>query len=298
LPSTSPLHSGQVVAAYGRQYLVELNEGEIITCFTRAKRSLLACGDHVAVMRTAPGQGVVEAIDPRRTLLYRSDAHRQKLIAANIDQVVIVLAPFPSFYQELLDRCLVAAEHERIRPLIVLNKFDLVDQSENPRQTLRLYETLGYKVLTLIAKEDVAPLRPQLQNRLSVLIGQSGMGKSTIINALIPGAHALVGDISIALDSGRHTTTHAKLYRLDARSGLIDSPGMQAFGLHHIPVSKLQFCFPEFRPFLGQCRFADCAHYGEPDCAVRSAAHSGDIDAHRMRTYRRLVEEARRLPRL
>ena len=286
-----------MVAAHGRHYLVELADGSEIACFPRGKKSLIACGDRVAVLSTAKGQGVIEAVDPRRSLLYRSDQHREKLIAANVTQMIAVLAAVPSFYEELLIRCLAAAEHQGIRALIVLNKFDLVEESARARAALEPYRALGYEVLPLIAKREVAPLRAHLQGHTSVLVGQSGMGKSTIVNALVPGAAAAVSDISAALDSGRHTTTHARLYRLDAHSALIDSPGLQEFGLGHVPLRELDRTFVEFRPLLGSCRFNDCLHRGEPDCAVAAAAERGEIRSQRLTVYRRLVEEAQRARR-
>jgi len=297
LPEQRPLLRGIVIAAHGRQYTVELAHGEQVSCFTRGKKSLVACGDRVAVTPTAPGQAVIEAVDPRRSLLYRSDAYRQKLIAANVTQLVIVLAAVPSFYEELLNRCLAAAEHDRLRALIVLNKFDLSGPSAAASDQLQLYRDLGYTVLPLVAKQDVAPLRPHLQDHSSVLVGQSGMGKSTIINSLVPGATAATADVSLALDSGRHTTTYARLYRLDAQSSLIDSPGLQEFGLMHLSLRELQEAFVEIRPHLGRCRFNDCAHLGEPDCAIDVALERGEISAQRLGVYRKLAEEARRKPR-
>jgi ribosome biogenesis GTPase / thiamine phosphate phosphatase len=290
----APLQHGEVVATHGRHYLVEIDAGEVLTCFPRGKRSLLACGDRVAVVRTAAGQAVVEAVDPRRALLYRSDRYREKLIAANVTQMVIVLAAVPSFYEELLNRCLAAAEHQGLGVLIVLNKFDLADESVRALEVLALYEQLGYTVLPLVAKRDVAPLREHLTRHLSVLVGQSGMGKSTIINALVPSADAAIGDISLALDSGRHTTTYARLYRLDRDSALIDSPGMQEFGLQHLSQSDIAAAFIEFRSYLGHCRFNDCRHVSEPGCAVSAAAEEGKIDARRLASYRRIVADLRK----
>jgi ribosome biogenesis GTPase len=290
--STKPnLHHGLVVGTFGRQYLVELAEREILTCFPRGKRSTLACGDRVEVARTAPGQGVVEAIDPRSTLLYRSDQFRQKLIAANVTQVVIVLAVVPSFYEELLNRCIAAAENQRLSLVIVLNKFDLAGESKAAMDRLTLYSDLGYRVIPLAAKRDISPLRPALSGQASVLVGQSGMGKSTIINALVPGAGATTAEISAALDSGRHTTTHARLYHLDDGVDLIDSPGMQEFGLHHVTQQDLAGAFIEFRPLLGQCRFHNCRHLVEPGCAIAQSAADGKIDARRLDAYRKLVRE-------
>jgi len=291
LSKRQPLLHGLVVGTYGRQYLVELTGNEILTCFPRGKRSTLACGDRVEIVRTAPGQGVVEAVDPRSTLLYRSDQFRQKLVAANVTQIVIVLAVVPSFYEELLNRCLVAAEHQRLSCLIVLNKFDLANEDSTAIDRLSLYTDLGYRVTPLSAKRDVSPLRPALEEHVSVLVGQSGMGKSTIINALIPGTGAATADVSAALDSGRHTTTHARLYHLDAKSHLIDSPGMQEFGLHHLTEQDVAGAFREFRPLTGRCRFHNCRHLVEPGCAIAQAVEDGNVDMRRLDAYRKLVKE-------
>jgi ribosome biogenesis GTPase / thiamine phosphate phosphatase len=291
LSKKAPLLHGLVVGNFGRQYLVELAGSEILTCVPRGKRSTLACGDRVEIVRAAPGQGVIEAVDPRSTLLYRSDQFRQKLVAANVTQIVIVLAVVPSFYEELLNRCLVAAEHQRLACLIVLNKFDLANEDSTAMERLKLYTDLGYRVTPLSAKHDVSPLRPELERHTSVLVGQSGMGKSTIINALIPGTDAATSDVSTALDSGRHTTTHARLYHLDAKSHLIDSPGMQEFGLHHLTEQDVAGAFREFRPLNGRCRFHNCRHLVEPGCAIAQAVEDGDVDLRRLDAYRKLAKE-------
>ena len=291
-----PLLHGLVVGTFGRHYLVELTDPEstgpeTLTCVTRGKRSMLACGDRVDIARTGPGQGVIESVDPRSTLLYRSDQFRQKLIAANVTQIVIVLAVVPSFYEELLNRCIAAAEHQRLALVIALNKADLAGESTSAMDRLTLYSDLGYRVVPLSAKHDVSPLRSVLAGQVSALVGQSGMGKSTIINALIPGAAAATAEFSTALDSGRHTTTHARLYHLDTNSDLIDSPGMQEFGLHHLTSLDLAEAFVEFRPLLGHCRFQNCRHLVEPGCALAPSDSAEPVNARRLDAYRKLVRE-------
>ena len=280
---------GQIVAVFGRQYLVEFTSGEILSCVMRGKKGGAVCGDQVKIQRTTVGQGVIETILPRSVLMYRSNAFREKLIAANITQIVIVLAAIPSFNEELVNRCLVAAENQSIKALIVLNKTDLIEPTRAAITSLLLYRELGYPLLQLSAKMDVAPLLPYLQGHLSVLVGQSGMGKSTIINALIPAADRATAEISIALDTGRHATTHARLYHLNKNSHVIDSPGMQEFGLHHISNTSLAWGFIEFHPYIGQCKFSDCLHISEPGCALAQAEQERKIDIRRLGFYRKLI---------
>lgn len=281
--------SGLVVAAHGRQYVVEPADGIRLSCFPRGKKSEIACGDKVEFCRTSPNQGVIERIQPRQSLLYRSNEYRQKLIAANADQIVIVVASEPAFSPELITRALVAAETQHITGLIVLNKSDLKDQLPAGRALLASFRQLGYRILELSAHQHADDLRPFLVGHTSVLIGQSGMGKSTLINALVPDANAATREISAALDSGKHTTTHACLYHLDAETHLIDSPGLQEFGLSHLDRNTIEQAFIEFAPYLGQCRFRDCRHDREPDCALLGALGEGKIDPGRFSTYRRIT---------
>ena len=281
---------GLVTAAYGRRYRVELDDGEALDCVTRGKTRDIACGDRVSVCSTGPGQGVIEATEPRSSLFYRSDPYRQKYFAANVTQVIVAVAPVPSVHRELLDRCLVAAEHEGIGALIALNKSDLPGHAAADA-ALGDYRALGYRVVSLSAKESVEALRPHLAGQVTVLVGQSGMGKSTIINRLAPDATARVGALSAALASGRHTTTHAELYHVAPGADVIDSPGMQEFGLNHIEPGHIAGGYVEFRPLLGNCRFRDCLHLQEPGCAIAAARAAGRISGQRLESYRRLVDE-------
>jgi ribosome biogenesis GTPase len=281
---------GAIVASFGRRYLVELADASTLDCVTRGRRSALACGDRVTILRTAAGKGVIESVGARTTLLFRSDRAREKLVAANVTQIAIVVAPLPAFSSDLVNRCLAAAEHGRMAAFIVLNKVDL-PQAAQALEALELYRALGYRVVALSANRDLGPLVPCLKGETSVLVGQSGMGKSTIINGLLPAAAVRVAEISAALDSGRHTTTHTRLFHLDATSHIIDSPGMQVFGLHHVADDALAEAFVEFRPWLGQCRFRDCRHMSEPSCAVSAACRDGKISEQRLASYRALIRE-------
>lgn len=253
----------------------------------------MVCGDRVEIRRDA-GAGVIEAVLPRSSLLYRSDAFKTKAIASNVTQLAVVVAARPSFSMELVQRCLLAAEDQGIAGLLILNKSDL-PETPAARERLNLLTRIGYPLVTLSALNDAAPLRPALQGHSTLLIGQSGMGKSTLINALFPDADVLTAEYSVALDSGRHTTTHTRLHRLDPDSAVIDSPGLQEFALQHLDAGALAHAFVEFRPHLGHCRFRDCKHESEPGCRVQAAVDAGEIDPARLklfRTLRRLQQNA------
>lgn len=291
------LLTGKVVAAYGRHFEVEAAGGAVYSCVVRGKKKGVVCGDEVKIIPATGGQGIIETILPRTSLFYRSEIFREKLIAANVTQLVFVLAVVPSCNLELLDRCLIAAENQGIRSLILLNKIDLIGQDEQ-RQTvarhLMFYRELGYPVLEISAKICVQLLVPLLNGQISLLAGQSGVGKSTLLNALVPLAQQTTAEISDALDSGRHTTTHVRLFHFDADSSIIDSPGFQEFGLQQLDEESLARGFIEFHPFLGQCKFRDCRHIAEPGCKLLQAAQEGILNSRRVACYHKLVKSLKK----
>lgn len=290
---------GVVAAAFGRHYEVRPigHDGAPdftstpLRCDPRGKKSVYACGDEVEVVATGNGQGVIANLQPRRNLLWRSDAFRQKLIAANLGCIAIVVATEPGFSGLLISRCIAAAEHQNLRPIIVLNKIDLVERLAAARAQLAPFAALGYRIIELSAREGAEALMAELAGERSILVGQSGMGKSTLVNALIPDAQAATREISTALDSGKHTTTHARLYELAAGGWLVDSPGLQAFGLAHLSAEELAQSSIELRPLLGRCRFRDCHHDAEPGCALREAVNENRIDRQRFEHYQSIRDE-------
>lgn len=282
---------GTVIAAFGRQYAIRLEDGTQVLCVPRAKKSEVACGDRVELAMTSTNQGVIDKILPRRSLFYRADQWKEKLIAANVSQVVVVVATEPGFSDELITRCLVAADAQDIPVLIVLNKCDLLAQLDFSRAQLEVFTKAGHEVLELSAKGNVEALRAKLANHTSLLVGQSGMGKSTLTNALVPDADARTREISEVLDSGKHTTTHARLYPLPGGGELIDSPGLQSFGLAHLTKNEIECGFLEIRGLLGTCRFRDCSHIKEPDCAIRAARDAGTFNARRYTALLQVLDE-------
>ncbi len=278
------------MAAHGRHFLVETAQTELLDCITRGRKLDVVCGDRVELDISTPGQGVIEKVLPRSSLFRRADAFRSKAIAANVTQVAILVAPRPSWSEDLLQRCLLAAESQQLPVLIVANKTDLPEHKAL-MDALSLYASLGYPVVPLCAREAARQLAERLHGHLTLLVGQSGMGKSTLINALFPHAEARVEAFSEALDSGRHTTTHSRLYRLDENSAVIDSPGFQEFALAHLSRADIESAMPDFRPYLGHCRFRDCRHRTEPGCAVLQAVEAGRVSRKRLDFFHHIVAE-------
>ncbi|HKU85092.1 MAG TPA: ribosome small subunit-dependent GTPase A [Casimicrobiaceae bacterium] len=285
------LATGLVVGAHRRRYAVEVDSGETLDCVLKGRAMTPVCGDRVEVVSDRTGT-VIVAIEPRRTLFYRSDAFREKLIAANVTQVVGVVAPDVAADEDLLNRWIVAAETERCRFVLVQSKADLPGTDEFAVRFLR-YAALGYPVVTVCAHRDVSPLARWIAGQHTVLIGQSGVGKSTLVNALVPDAGARIGVISGALHSGRHTTTSTALYRVPGDDGwLVDSPGMKVFGLAHCAPETLVNAFVELRELAPMCRFRDCRHHREPGCAVQAGVVAGAVAPQRVALLQALIGEA------
>nr|WP_314228956.1 ribosome small subunit-dependent GTPase A [uncultured Kingella sp.] len=282
--------TAQIITSYGRRYIVRTANQQTYEASTRSKRTDYACGDFVNIQIINDEQAVIESVQPRQSLLYRQDAWKSKLIAANVTQLLIVIAAEPSPSEALLQRALIAAEAAHIRAVILLNKADLPGTAALQAK-LSFYEQLGYKIITLSALGDVNSLRQQLRGETNILLGQSGMGKSTLTNALLGEAIARTQTISAALDSGKHTTTHAQLYDLDASTKLIDSPGLQEFGLHHLAAADLLHYFPDLKQLIGQCRFHNCTHRAEPNCALKAAAERGEVSAERVALLQKITDE-------
>ena len=285
--------TGLVVASHGRHCMVESIDGERRICHPRGKKSQVVVGDKVEWLPSTD-EGTIEKILPRRNLFYRQDEVRTKSFAANLDQVVILLAAEPEFSQMQLTRALIAAEAEHITPIIALNKSDLTDLFARALERLAPYSAMGYTVLELALEHGRWDgLMERLQNKTSLILGPSGTGKSTLINQFIPNALVSTSEISHALNSGKHTTTSTNLYWMDAqrRTALIDSPGFQEFGLHHIDAMQLAAYMPDLKPHVANCKFYNCTHLHEPGCGVQAAVASGDIHASRHKLYGMLFTE-------
>lgn len=286
---------GLIVTHYGTQVMVEdRTSGEPKRCHFRSNLGGLVTGDKV-IWRDGDPYGVVVARTERDTTLMRPDPYGDmKAVAANIDRIVIVVAPYPEPHFNLIDRYLVAAESIGIEPALVINKVDLIDDNQRDKvgAIRALYDALGYPVIMASATEDsgLEPLRDYLSHFTSVFVGQSGVGKSSLVNALLPQADSRVGELS-ERQTGTHTTTNATLYHFPSGGTLIDSPGIREFGLWHIEPEDVLAGFKEFRPFIGSCKFRDCSHTHEPGCAILKALQDGKITEGRLAGYRRILAD-------
>jgi ribosome biogenesis GTPase len=294
-----PTAEGRVVIRHGATLGVEDASGQIVQCQTRQHIGHPVCGDRVLWQTTGETTGVVTALQPRTSVLSRPDyCGREKPLASNLTQLVVVLAPRPEPSGYLLDQYLVTAELIRVKPLIAINKIDLLEGKalDTFLSDFSHYEGIGYPMVRVSAKREhgLEALIEQLNLETSILVGQSGVGKSSLINALLPDLEVETGRLSDATGLGRHTTSTATLYKLPQGGELIDSPGVRSFRLTDLTREELEQGFPEFRPFIGQCRFHNCTHQHEPDCAILAAVESGHILPQRLANFQRLSQTIKR----
>jgi len=289
-----PEISGRVIACFGVEYEVETPDRQLFRCTSRQNIDNLICGDNVVWQQETDGSGVIVARQERRSLLSRPDFHQKlKPVAANVDQIIIVSAIKPGINLELMDRYLIAAETVAIPPVLVINKIDLLSSEElsQLKNNLEAFVQIGYPIEYISTKQDsgIASLLTQLQGNTSIFVGQSGVGKSSIIQKLLPDENLRVGELSESSGLGRHTTTVTRLYHFPQGGELIDSPGVRDFALWNITQQQAQWGFVEFRPYLQQCRFNDCSHTVEPGCAIITAVEKGNVHPRRLASYQQIL---------
>ena len=285
---------GLVIINYGKNQLVEDSSGNIVRCVARRGLPQIVCGDKVEWQPTGNNSGVIETLQPRRTTLYRADGNdSQRPLVANIDQLIIEAALEPALDYFLIDKYCIAAELAQAEPLIIINKADLLQDKDRERieSLIREYRHIGYATLLTSALKNtgIDAFADRLAGKTSILVGQSGVGKSSLIKRLLPDREIAVGKLSAASGLGKHTTTSTTLYHLPQGGHLIDSPGVRDFHLGKVDANELGNGFREFRPYLGQCRFNDCRHLSEPGCAIQAAVAEGNILERRMQSYRQLM---------
>ncbi len=287
---------GTVVIRHGKQVVVVDNEQHLTPCQIRQNIGQIVCGDNIIWHRIDEHHGIVSALEERHSALVRPDySGRDKPIAANITQLVVVIAPQPEPTGYLVEQYLVTAELIGVKAVILLNKCDLLDDSDTARkieQHLDDYRDIGYETIAISAKQKTGleQLEQLFAGETSILVGQSGVGKSSLINRLIPDQEIQTGAISEATGLGRHTTSTTTLYRLPTGGRIIDSPGVRSFRLTINSREQLESGFREFAPFLGHCRFSNCSHSHEPDCALIEARDAGKIPSWRLEHFQQLAD--------
>ncbi|MGQ8366242.1 small ribosomal subunit biogenesis GTPase RsgA [Glaciecola sp. 1036] len=292
--------NGRVVSRFGKHAIVEdTDTHEQHKCFIRRTIDSVVCGDNVLfranISQNSDERGVIEAVLDRKSVLTRPDYYDGvKPVAANIDQIIVVSSILPAFSTHIIDRYLVACETAQIRPLVVVNKVELLDDEdlEYVNEQLDVYRELDYQVILMSCKTGlgVEELSSHLKDKVSVFVGQSGVGKSSLINQLLPEATEAIGDVSSNSGLGQHTTTAAKLLHFANGGELIDSPGVREFGLWHLSEEQITQGFIEFRQYLGGCKFSDCKHQDDPGCLITQAVANGEIDEERYLSYLRIIE--------
>lgn len=289
---------GLVIGRFGKHADVEDEAGRIHPCHIRRTIDSVVCGDNVLFRPAKDGggddRGVIEVVKDRTSVLTRPDFYDGvKPVAANIDQIIVVSSVLPALSLNIIDRYLVASEDVGIRPLLLLNKIEMLDSEarEDVSKTLQIYRDIGYEVMLTSCKTDegIEALRDCLKDKTSVFVGQSGVGKSSLVNRLLPDAEEATGDISDNSGLGQHTTTAAKLLHFPQGGNLIDSPGVREFALWHLPEENVTRGFIEFHDYLGGCKFRDCKHQDDPGCLIREAVEAGKISRERFDSYHKIL---------
>ena len=274
---------GLVITRYGQRQLVESNNGDLFQATGRQNIGLSVAGDRVLFQKVEGDEGVVTAIYPRKTELKRQD----RLIAANIDQLWLVVAIEPHYQFELIDRYLIMAENSNLPINIIVNKIELSNNDNQLSNDFSHYIDLGYDVhfLSVKNKTNLEKLKKSLVDRSHIFLGQSGVGKSSLINSLIPDLDLRVNEISTKSKLGKHTTTNTTIYHIPSGGDLIDSPGIREFQLDDLTEKQIVNGFREFKSLIGKCRFRNCQHINEPNCAIKKAIESGHINSSRYESY-------------
>lgn len=284
------LETATIIEDYGRRFVVQTDKGLLLEANTRKKRTDFVCGDRVHIQQINNHQAVIEDYLPRQSLLFRQDEKRTKLLAANVTQVFVVTAILPEPNLDLIQRTLLAILAANIPTFLIINKMDLAEKQILEIENFYTQQLKIPVIKTAAINNDIADLREKMQGHCNILVGQSGVGKSQLSNAILGEQKAKTGDISLN-EKGKHTTTFSKLYQIDDHTSFIDTPGMQSFGLNHLSIDKLLYYFPDMQHLIGKCRFHNCRHLQEPDCAIKNAVQNNEISTERLLFLQKIIQE-------